>query len=340
MNKQEVKTIMTQDAGDTPVLCATPRQESTRVGFMQGLEALAETDDRILLVCADSLKAMRADPFLAKFPDRVIDVGIAEQNAAAVAAGLAIGGMIPYFATYAGFITMRACEQIRTFMAYPELDVKLVGINGGIAAGEREGVTHQFFEDVAILRAMPNVTILVPADADQARQAAVAAASIPGPVYIRLGSGRDPVVFDDNPAFIPGKVRVLRESGHDVALFGNGLLLPRLMAAADALERDGFGVTLAEVHTVKPLDQEAVIRILSACGAAVTAEDHSIIGGLGSAIMETGAEACPVPIARIGLRDRFPSSGQPDELLDRYGMGVADIVAAARSVFDRKEKRA
>lgn len=304
---------------------------------MQGLESLAEKDERIIMVCADSLKAMRADSFYEKFPDRLVDVGIAEQNATATAAGLAIGGMIPYFATYAGFITMRACEQIRTFIAYPGLNVKLVGINGGIAAGEREGVTHQFFEDIGILRTIPNVTILVPADAGQARQAAIAAASIPGPVYIRLGSGRDPVIFEHDAPFVPGKINILQQKGNDIALFGNGIMLLRLMEASEILSRQGIGVTLVEVHTVKPLDTEGVTDVLKRCGAAVTAEDHTIVGGLGSAIMEAAAENCPVPIARIGLRDIFPGSGTPDALLDYYGMSVADIVNAAVETIKRKK---
>jgi transketolase len=304
---------------------------------MQGLESLTEKDERIIMVCADSLKAMRADSFYEKFPDRLVDVGIAEQNATATAAGLAIGGMIPYFATYAGFITMRACEQIRTFIAYPGLNVKLVGINGGIAAGEREGVTHQFFEDIGILRTIPNVTILVPADAGQARQAAIAAASIPGPVYIRLGSGRDPVIFEHDAPFVPGKINILQQKGNDIALFGNGIMLLRLMEASEILSRQGIGVTLVEVHTVKPLDTEGVTDVLKRCGAAVTAEDHTIVGGLGSAIMEAAAENCPVPIARIGLRDIFPSSGTPDALLDYYGMSVPDIVNAAVETIKRKK---
>ena len=312
------------------------KQESTRVAFMQGLEALAEKDERIMLVCADSLLAMRATDFVAKHPDRYVEVGIAEQNAAATAAGLAIEGLIPFFATYAGFITMRACEQIRTFIAYPNLNVKLAGVNGGIAAGEREGVTHQFFEDIGILRTIANITIIVPADADQARQAAISAASIPGPVYIRLGSGRDPVVFEKNIPFVPGKINILQKRGSDVALFGNGVLLPRLFAAADVLSEKGYGVTVIEVHTVKPLDVEGVTGVLKDCGAAVTAEDHNIIGGLGSAIMEAAAENIPVPIARIGLRDCFPGSGNPDELLDKYGMSVDDIVEAAIGVIKRK----
>jgi transketolase len=310
--------------------------ESTRIGFMQGLDTLAEKDERIMLVCADSVLAMRATDFVEKYPDRYVEIGIAEQNAAATSAGLALEGLIPFFATYAGFITMRACEQIRTFIAYPNLNVKMAGVNGGIAAGEREGVTHQFFEDIGILRTIANITILVPADADQARQAAIAAASIPGPVYIRLGSGRDPVVFENNTPFIPGKINILQQKGTDIALFGNGVLLPRLFAAAEILEKKGIGVTLVEVHTVKPLDVDGVVDVLKKCGAAVTAEDHTIIGGLGSAIMEVAGENYPVPISRIGLRDRFPGSGNPDELLDYYGMSVDDIVLAAESTIARK----
>ncbi len=290
-----------------------------------------------MLVCADSLLAMRAADYVQKYPDRYVEVGIAEQNAAATSAGLAIEGLIPFFATYAGFITMRACEQIRTFIAYPNLNVKLAGVNGGVAGGEREGVTHQFFEDIGILRTIANVTILVPADADQARQATMAAAYIPGPVYIRLGSGRDPVVFEKNTPFVPFKINVFQEKGNDIALFGNGVLLPRLIAAAEILESKGIGVTLVEVHTVKPIDVEGVTRVLKTCGAAVTAEDHNIIGGLGSAIMEVAAENCPVPIARIGLRDKFAGSGLPNELLDYYEMGVDDIVKAAEATIARKK---
>ncbi len=305
---------------------------------MQGLETLAEKDDKVMLVCADSLLAMRATEFVEKYPEQYVEIGIAEQNAAATSAGLALEGMIPFFATYAGFITMRACEQIRTFIAYPNLNVKLAGVNGGIAGGEREGTTHQFFEDIGILRTIPNMTILVPADADQARQACIAAASIPGPVYIRLGSGRDPVVFEKDTPFVPFKINVLQENGTDIALFGNGILLPRLMEASEILASKGIGVTLVEVHTVKPLDMEGVTAVLKKCGAAVTAEDHTIMGGLGSAIMETAAENCPVPIARIGLRDTFPGSGLPQELLDYYEMSVDDIIRAAEATIARKVK--
>ena len=311
--------------------------ESTRVGFMQGIETLAKADQRIMLVSADSMLAMRASDFATAYPDQFVEMGIAEQNAAATAAGLAIDGMIPFFATYAGFITMRACEQIRTFIAYPNLNVKLAGVNSGIAGGEREGVTHQFMEDIGILRTIPNITILVPADADQARQAAIAAASIAGPVYIRLGSGRDPVFFEHDTPFVPGKINILQKKGNDIALFGNGVMLNRLQQAADELEKRGIGVTLVEVHTIKPIDADGITGVLKDCGAAVTAEDHNIIGGLGSAVMEVAAENYPVPVARIGLRDKFAGSGNPDDLLNYYQMGVQDIVEAALATIARKK---
>ena len=305
---------------------------------MQGLDFLAENDERIMLVCADSLLAMRATEFVEKHPDRYVEVGIAEQNAAATAAGLAADGLIPYFATYAGFITMRACEQLRTFAAYPNLNVKFAGVNGGIAGGEREGVTHQFFEDIGILRTIANFTIIVPADANQAKKAAIAAAEIPGPVYIRLGSGRDPVVFEEDQPFVPGKINIISENGNDIALFGNGgFMLLRLMEAAKILEAKGIGVTITEVHTVKPIDAEGITKLLKKCGAALTAEDHNIIGGLGSAIMEVAAENYPVPVSRIGLRDTFSSSGMPEELLDYYKMSVEDIVKAAEETIGRKK---
>lgn len=315
------------------------KKESTRVGFMQGLDFLAEKDERIMLVCADSLLAMRATDFVERFPDRYVEVGIAEQNAAATAAGLALDGLIPYFATYAGFITMRACEQLRSFIAYPNLNVKLAGVNGGIAGGEREGVTHQFFEDIGILRTFANFTIIAPADANQAKKAAIAAAAIPGPVYLRLGSGRDPVVFENDQPFVPGKINIMQEKGHDIALFGFGALLPRLREAAAVLESKGIGVTLVEVHTIKPIDVAGITAVLQKCGAAITAEDHTIIGGLGSAVMEVAAENCPVPISRIGLRDTFPGSGMPDDLLDYYKMSVADMVKSAEETIARKTNK-
>ena len=311
-------------------------QANTRVAFRDALMELAADDPRYVLVCSDSGLVIKAQPFIEQFPDRIFEVGIAEQNAVNVAAGLASCGLVPFLATYSGFITMRACEQVRSFVAYPDLNVKMIGANGGMASGEREGVTHQFFEDVGILRTMPGMTIVVPADADQVAAATKAVARIEGPAFIRIGSGRDPVIDGDFPPFELGKVRFLKEYGSDVAIFVMGFVANRALAAAEQLKSEGIHATVVDVHTVKPLDVDAITAVLQKTGAAVTVEDHNIIGGLGSAIAEVSVEEMPAHIARIGLRDVFPESGLPDPLLDKYHIGIHDIIAAAKKVINKK----
>ncbi len=313
------------------------KYKGTREAFAQALIELAASDDRFLLVSPDSLKAMRATGFADKYPDRYIEVGIAEQNAVAVAAGLAASGLVPFVATYAGFITMRACEQLRTFVAYPQLNVKFIGINGGIFGGEREGVTHQFFEDLGIVRSIPGITVVAPADEHQVYQAVKAIAKLDGPVYLRAGSGREHVVYTESDPFELGKIRVLREYGNDVALFASGFVLTRAIEAAEVLSKQGIKATLADVHTLKPIDSEGIAAILQKCGAAVTVEDHNIIGGLADAIALVSTENCPVPVARVGLQDVFPGSGAAEDVLDYYGMSVGDIVNAAKRVMKKKK---
>lgn len=312
--------------------------KGTRQAFIAAMLELAEQDSRVVLVLADSLAAMRATPFAERYPERVFDVGIAEQNAVGVAAGLASCGLIPFVATYAGFITMRACEQVRTFCAYPGLNVKFVGANGGLFAGEREGVTHQFFEDVGIMRSIPGITIVAPSDAAQARQATLAIARTAGPCYLRIGSGREHDLFGVDEPLELGKVRVLAQhrQGNDVVLFATGLILNRVLAAAERLAAEGIGATVAEVHTLRPLDVEAIAGLARRTGAVVTIEDHNILNGLGSAVAEVIAEAgLAAPLVRVGLRDVFPESGEAEALLDAYGMAVTDMMAAARSALAR-----
>ncbi len=310
---------------------------STREAFVDALMELAASDPTIALVSADSLKALRATRFAEAYPQRLFEVGIAEQSAVAVAAGLASCGVMPFVGTYSGFLTMRACEQLRTFVAYPKLPVKFVGLNGGLYGGEREGVTHQFFEDLGILRSIAGIDVVVPADAAEARAATLALAARPGPGFLRIGSGREPVIFAPDVTFEFGKVRVLREHGADVAVFACGPILARALAAADSLEGE-VDATVVEVHTLKPLDAAAVAGVLDRTGAAVTVEDHNIIGGLGSAIAEAAADLCPVPIVRVGLKDTYPESGEAEALLDRYSMGIADIAAAMREAARRKRR--
>lgn len=310
--------------------------KGTREAFTQALIELARDDDRFMLVSPDSLKAMRATAFAEEFPERYIEVGIAEQNAVAVAAGLASCGLVPFVATYGGFITMRACEQLRTFVAYPGLNVKFIGINSGVFGGEREGVTHQFFEDLGIVRSIPGITVLAPADEHQVYHAVKQAAVVDGPVYLRAGNGREPVVYDAATPFELGKIRLLKEYGCDVALLANGFILNRAVAAAETLAAEGIRVTLADVHTLKPMDEAGVAALLQHCGAAVTVEDHNIIGGLADAVAKVATDRCPVPLERVGLPDVFPGSGPAEAVLDAYGLAVADMVQAAKRAVHKK----
>lgn len=312
--------------------------KGTRQAFIAALLELAEQDPRIVLVLADSLAAMRAAPFAERYPERVFDVGIAEQNAVGVAAGLASCGLIPFVATYAGFITMRACEQVRTFCAYPGLNVKFVGANGGLFSGEREGVTHQFFEDVGIMRSIPGITIVAPSDPAQTRQATHAIARAKGPCYLRIGSGREHDLFNVDEPFELGRIRIVAQHrrSSEVVLFSTGLILNRVLTAAERLAAEGLGSTVAEVHTLRPLDVEAIAELARRARAIVTVEDHNILNGLGSAVAEVIAEAgIAAPLVRVGLRDVYPESGEAEALLDAYGMAITDIMVAARSARGR-----
>jgi transketolase len=309
---------------------------STRDEFTRAMIDLSDKDEKYVLVLADSLLAGRAVPYHEKYPERVFDVGIAEQNALGVAAGLASCGLVPFALTYAGFLTMRACEQLRTFIAYPGLNVKLAGLNGGVLGGNREGVTHQFIEDIGILRAIPGITIVSPADATQVYKAVLALGECDGPCYLRLGSGKELKIYEDDAPFELGKVNIVEEFGSDVAIFSSGFILDRAIEAAKQLKLEGINATVVDVHTLKPLDDEGIAKVIARTRCAVTVEDHNIIGGLGSAICEVMSEKNPVNIKRIGLKDVFPKSGEANELLDEYGMGISDIVKAAKEVISRK----
>ncbi len=307
---------------------------STREAAMRALVKHARWDDKVVLVSPDSVLAARALPFLSEFPDRLIEVGIAEQDAVDVAAGLATTGMRPVVISYAGFLTMRACEMIRTFVAYPGLDVKFIGLNGGMLGGEREGVTHQFYEDVGILRSMPGVMILAPADAHQAYRAADAMMKARGPAYLRLGSGREPEVFDEDTPFEISKIRQVASCGGDLAVFASGFIMDRAIEAIREMAREGIRATLWDVSTIKPLDLEGVHAALRDAKCAVTVEDHNIFGGLGSAICEASCLRYPRRVERVGLRDEYPRSGPADKLLDTYGISVPDIVRAAKKAME------
>ncbi len=311
--------------------------DSTRTGFTNGLIDLAEKRDDIVFVSTDSLMVVRGQPFLERWPERVVELGISEQNGVAVCAGLASSGLTPYISTYAGFLTMRACEQMRTFVAYPKLKVRFVGANGGLLGGNREGVSHQFIEDIGILRTIPGFTILCPADGGQVREAMKASVDIEGPVYIRIGSGREEQVFPSGTPFPLGRIRIIRDEGNDVALFAHGFVLNRVLKAAEELGKKGIKAKVVEVATVKPLDAEGISEVLKATRCGVTIEDHNVIGGLGSAIAELIADSTPAALVRLGLQDTYGESGFPDELLDTYGMSVEDIVQGAVKAIEKKK---
>ena len=307
--------------------------KSTREAAMLAIQELARQDEKIVIISPDAVAAARATKFREEFPDRVIEVGIAEQDAVDIAAGMATTGMKPVVVSYAGFLTMRACEMIRTFVAYPGLNVKLIGLNGGMLGGEREGVTHQFYEDIGILRSMPGVKILTPADAQQAYLAAKAMMEVDGPVYLRLGSGREPEVFPEGTPFEFGRIREVKSYGDDVAIFAGGFIMDRAIAALDQLHSEGVNGVLVDVSTVKPLDSQGVAEVLRRTNCAVAVEDHNIYGGMSPAICEVACHYHPCKVRRLGLRDVYPRSGKAAELLDAYGLSVQDIVDAARDAM-------
>ncbi|HHW31650.1 MAG TPA: transketolase [Clostridiaceae bacterium] len=313
--------------------------KSTREAAIRAIIEAAEKDERIIVISPDSVLAARAVPFMEKFPDRLIEVGIAEQNSVLVAAGMATTGLIPVVISYAGFLTMRACEQIRTFVAYPGLNVKFIGLNGGMLGGEREGVTHQFYEDVGIMRSIPGTKIIAPADAGQTYKAAKAMLEVEGPVYLRLGSGREPEVFPDETPFEFGKIHMVKCYGYDVAIFASGFIMNRAAEALEKLKEEGINGILINIPTIKPMDSKAIAQILEQTNCAVAVEDHNFFCGMSSAICEIASHYHPCYVIRIGLRDIYPCSGHADVLLDAYGLSVQAIVDGAKEAINRKKEK-
>lgn len=303
--------------------------KGTREAFAAAMNDLAKNDKRVMFVSPDSLKAMRATSFAEQFPEAYVEVGIAEQNAVAVASGLASCGQMPFVGTYAGFMTMRACEQMRTFVAYPNLNVKFVGINSGLYGGEREGVTHQFYEDLGILSSIPNFTILTPADAAQTYHAVKRAAEIDGPVYIRAGSGREVDIYEKDAPFSLDGVTVLRDYGTDTLILASGFILKRVLEAADLLNKQGIKVTVGDVNILNGTNNNKLLELMAKTDKVVTVEDHNVNGGLGSFISKLACENRPVSVKRIGLNS-FGESGPADALADHYGFSAESITETVK----------
>lgn len=307
---------------------------ATRVAYGDLLPEMGERYPELVMLDADITKAMQTGAFQKRFPERSFDFGIAEQDMMAAAAGMATMGKIPMVNTYAVFAAMRACEQLRTFIAYPNLNVKIVVSHGGLAVGW-DGVTHQGLEDMSVVRSIPNVTIVHPADAVSTKKLLPQVIEHSGPVYFRLGRNPVPVIYAPEDEIIMGKANVLSR-GVDVAIIACGLMVSESMKAMEILASEGISPTLVDMHAIKPLDAEAVIEAARRTGAVVTVEDNNIAGGLGSAVAEVLGENYPAPMERIGIPDCFGESGSPDALFDKYGMSALHIAQAAQRVIERK----
>ena len=307
---------------------------ATRAAYGEALVALAEEYPELVVLDADLSGSTMTKGFAKAHPDRFYNMGIAEANMTGVAAGLAACGKKPFTNTFAMFAAGRAWEQVRNSIAYPRLNVKVVGSHGGLSVGE-DGATHQCCEDIALMRTIPGMTILNPADDIEARQAVFAAAEHDGPVYLRFGRLALPVIMGENYRFQIGKGVQMTEGG-DVAIIATGLLVNQALIAAEQLKNEGISARVINMATIKPIDREIIAAAARETGAIVTAEEHNVIGGLGGAVAEVVCETCPVPVERVGVEDVFGKSGPAAELLELYGLNAANIVAKAKAAVARK----
>jgi len=307
---------------------------ATREAYGKALVELGGENSDIVVLDADLAKSTKTINFSKEYPDRFFDMGIAEQNMMGTAAGLAAAGKVPFASSFAVFASGRVYDQVRNSISYPALNVKIGATHAGITVGE-DGASHQAVEDIALMRVLPNMTVFVPADGPSTIAAVRAAAEIEGPVYIRLGRSKVPVLHGGDLDFAPGKSIELR-SGKDVTIIACGIMVAEAMEAAESLEKEGIDAAVLDMHTVKPLDVAAVIKAAKVTGAVVTAEEHSIIGGLGGAVAEVLGETVPVPLMRVGIPDVFGESGKPEELLEKYGLRASNIATAVRDAIGRK----
>ncbi|MCF0155690.1 MAG: transketolase family protein [Veillonella sp.] len=308
--------------------------KATREAYGNALAAVGAKNKNIVVLDADLSKSTKTDTFKKEFPERFFNVGIAEQNLISVGAGLAAAGKIPFVSSFAMFATGRAFEQIRNAVCYPKLNVKVCATHAGITVGE-DGATHQSLEDIACMRVLPNMTVIVPADEAETTSVIEWAAEHQGPVYVRLGRAG---VEDTTPAgyqFVPGKSQELA-SGTDVTIIACGALVGPAVEAGKALAQEGISARVINMASIKPIDRDAIVKAAEETGAIVTAEEHNILGGLGSAVAEVLAQTKPVPMGFVGVKDTFGESGTPKELMAKYGLTAGDIVAAAKDVIKRK----
>jgi transketolase len=308
--------------------------KDTRSGFGAGLSELGKTNENVVALCADLTGSLKMDDFQAAHPDRFFQIGIAEANMIGIAAGLTIGGKIPFTGTFANFSTGRVYDQIRQSVAYSNKNVKICASHAGLTLGE-DGATHQILEDIGLMKMLPNMTVISPCDYNETKAATIAIAEHEGPVYLRFGRPKVPNFTDPNKKFVIGKADVLRE-GKDVTILATGHLVWKAIEASEILLAQGINPEIINIHTIKPLDENAVLESINKTKCVVTAEEHMMNGGLGDSIAQLLARKMPAPLEMVAVNDKFGESGTGEELLTKYHINTADIVKAVTLVISRK----
>jgi len=311
------------------------KKEATRDGFGKALLELGKSNKDVVVLSADLTESVRAHWFRDKYPDRFVSHGVAEQDMMGAAAGLALSGKIPFVCTFGAFASGRAWDQVRVSVAYMNLNVNIAGTHGGISVGE-DGATHQALEEIALMRIVPNMTVVVPADAEEAYLATKQAVEILGPVYLRLGRSKIPII-KDKPEFKIGKANVMTE-GDDITIVACGCLVQAALEAASELKAGNVHARVIDLHTPKPIDREILVKAAAETGAVLTVEEHTVYGGMGSAVAEVLAEECPVPMKMMGIRDEFGVSGKTEELFKHYGLTKDDIIRETETLLAKKTR--
>lgn len=309
-------------------------EKDTRSGFGEGLHELGKENQNVVGLCADLTGSLKMNAFQDDFPDRFFQVGIAEANMMGIAAGMTIGGKIPFTGTFANFSTGRVYDQIRQSIAYSNKNVKICASHAGLTLGE-DGATHQILEDIGMMKMLPNMSVIVPADFNQTKLATKAIANHVGPVYLRFGRPKVPIFTDANADFKIGKADVIFE-GKDVSIIACGHLVWKAIEAAKELAKEGIDAEVINMHTIKPLDEKAILDTIAKTGCVVTAEEHMLNGGLGDSVAQVLSRNNPTPQEYVGVNDTFGESGTPDELMTKYGIDTADVIKAAKKVISRK----
>lgn len=308
--------------------------KDTRSGFGAGLHELGKKNPNVVALCADLIGSLKMEEFAKEFPDRFFQTGIAEANMIGLAAGLTIGGKIPFTGTFASFSTGRVYDQIRQSIAYSNKNVKICASHAGITLGE-DGATHQMMEDIGLMKMLPNMTVINPADYNQTKAATLAIAEMNGPVYLRFGRPVVPIFTSPDEPFIIGKAITMIE-GADVSIFATGHLLWKAIEAAEILDQQGIHAEVINIHTIKPLDDDAILKSVLKTGCAVSAEEHMMNGGLGDSIAQLLSRKLPRPLEMVAVNDKFGESGKPEELLKKFGLDTPDVVEAVKKVLARK----